>query len=101
MDPQTSFKVFIVVVMSFTLVAAFDRFILQTPPSTPSGRFLLLMREVVGSVFVGMVATFQLRAFTGWRLPITLVSFGVAIGMIPRIRKVLSKANVKDNTSNL
>ncbi len=45
MDPLTSLKVFVIAVMSFTLVAAFRRFILETPPSTPSARFLLLMRE--------------------------------------------------------
>jgi hypothetical protein len=101
MDPLTSLKVFIIVVMSFTLVAAFRRFILETPPGTPSDRFLLLMREIVSSVFVGMVATFQWSAFTGWRLPVTLVSFAVGIGIISSIRKVLSKSNVKDNPTIL
>jgi hypothetical protein len=100
MDPLTSLKVFVIVVMSFTLVAAFCRFILETPPSTPSGRFLLLVREIISSVFVGMVATFQWRALTGWRLPITLVSFAVAIRFVSYIWKVLSKTNVKDNPVN-
>jgi len=63
MDPLTSLKVFIIAVVSFTLVAAFRRFILETPPNTPSDRFLLLVREIIGSVFVGMVATFQWSAF--------------------------------------
>jgi len=59
------------------------------------------MREIISSVFVGMVATFQWSAFTGWRLPVTLVSFAVAIGIVSYIRKVLSKTNIKDNPTNL
>jgi len=101
MDPLTSLKVFIIAVVSFTLVDAFRRFILETPPNTPSDRFLLLVREIIGSVFVGMVATFQWSAFTGWRLPVTLVSLAVAIGIVSRVRMVLSKRDVKDNSLNL
>jgi len=57
--------------------------------------------KIIGSIFVGMVATFQWRAFTGWRLPVTLVAFAVVIGVVSYIRKVLSKTNVKDNPINL
>ena len=100
MDPLTSLKIFIIVVVSFTLVSVFSRFVLEKPPRGGSDRFLLVVRESIASIFVGMVATFQWRSFTGWRLPITLGSLAVAIGITRYVRKVRSKTNVKDNLVN-
>jgi hypothetical protein len=100
MDPLTSLKVFIIVVVCFTLVSVFSRFVLEKPPSRGSDRLFLIMSEIIGSVFVGMVATFQWRAFTGWRLPITIGSFVGAMGIAYYVRKVRSKTKVRENPIN-
>src|SRR5260370_40073216 len=97
----TPFRIFFIIVVIVSLVAVFRTFVWSTPPNKRSDRVLLFLRESIGSICVGMVVIYQWNAFTGWRLPITLVSFAVALGVVSDLRTLLLKLKIKDNQINL